>query len=362
MKYSVSKIALPVVTVLGLLLVVAWISGALTEKILPGSKPFAVVKNQDVFSVIKREQQVYESVPAGIEARQSTVISSRILARIEKIHVRAGDMVTKGQVLIELEQTDLQSRVSQAEAGINSVAARLTEAKQSLSRAIDLTRKGLLASADLNKTQANHTVLLAGLTNAKQALREAKIAMSFAQVRAPITGRIVDRYAEPGDTAQPGVKLLSLYNPLSLGVEANVREQLALQLNNNQAIKVSIPALDISLESKIEELVPAGNVGSRSFLVKSRLSRTEGLVPGMYAKLHVPAGIEQSLVIPQARVAQIGQLDIVWVQSDAGVERRFVRVGKAYSDGMIEVISGLAVGDKVLPVSLIANKNTKLSG
>jgi len=350
MKHSVIKIAIPVLAIVVLLIVVAWMAGFFTNKLQPGTTPVKSVDSSQAVLVIKRQQAIYEPVPGSIEAKQSTVISSRILARIDKVHVHAGEIVQQGQLLIELEQSDLQSRVSQAKATGQSVSARLKEAKQVLARVVALVDKKLLPLAELDKAQANHNALVANLANVNQAITEAEAALGFAKVTAPIGGRIVDRFAEPGDTAQPGIKLLSLYNPSSLRVEANVREQLVLSLEIGQPVSVSIPALEASLQAEIEELVPAGNAGSRSFLVKSRLQEIKGLLPGMYAQLQVPAGSESLLLIPQDKVAKVGQLDIVWVAHGGALERRLIRTGKTYPDGMIHVISGLAEGEAVMPI------------
>ena len=350
MKSLSIKLVVPIIAILTLLVMIAWMAGVFTQKMSPGLTVLAKSERTDTIAVIRREQPIFESVPASIEAKQATLISSRILSRIEKIHVRAGDMVAKGQTLIDLEKTDLQSRVSQAQASTESVNARLTEALQSLSRAKELTQKGLLAQADLDKAQSNHDSLVADLMNAKQALEEANAALSFARVTAPINGRVVDRFAEPGDTVQPGVQLLSLYNPISLRAEANVREKLALSLQAGQLLQVTVPALGKSINSEIEEIVPVGNSGSRSFLIKSRLQQSQQLLPGMYAQLHIPAGTQSLLLIPKDRVAQIGQLDIVWVANQESVERRLIRTGKTYPDGMIEVVSGLVENERVLRV------------
>ena len=349
MNKSFTHIAVPIATIIGLLLMVAWIAGAFTDKLSPGSSAAATIDSSAALPVISRKQTIYEPVPASIQAKQATVISSRILSRIEKIHVRSGDTVSKGQLLLELDETDLQSRLSQTQAGINAVNARLTEAKLSLTRATDLIKTGVIARADLDKARANHDMLVADLANAQQASREAEAALGFAKIRAPISGRVVDRFAEPGDTAQPGMPLLSLYNPLTLRIEAHVRERLALSLALEQTLQVDIPAIDRHIMSTVEELVPAGNPGSRNFLVKSRLQYSEGLLPGMYARLIIPAGTQSMLLIPAQRVARVGQLDVVWVVKQGVAERRFIRTGKRLDDGMIEVISGLSSGEKILP-------------
>ncbi|MFT5692490.1 MAG: membrane fusion protein (multidrug efflux system) [Oceanicoccus sp.] len=350
MNFRVTKFAIPVITIIAILVVVAWFGGAFTNKVSPGVTTVKEETLPSVVIVIERKQPLFEPVPATIKAKQTTIISSRILSRIEKIHVSAGARVNKGQLLIELEKEELLSRASQAMAAINTVKAHLLEAKLSFERALELSRSGVISKADMENAQARHDALTAELVTAQQGLKEAEAALSFGQIHAPINGRIVDRFAEPGDTVQPGAQLLILYNPVSLRVEANVRERLALSLSVDQPLKVNIPALDTELMSEIEELVPAGNSGSRSFLVKSRLKYSEGLLPGMYAQLLVPAGEESLLLIPAERVAKVGQLDIVWLDSDGVSERRFVRTGKHVGDGLLEVISGLQKGDRLLSV------------
>lgn len=348
MHKSFGKILLPLLAIAGLLLLIAWVAGVFTDKQAPGMTSPPAAAAAEVFVVIREERPAYEPVAASIQAKQATIISSRILSRIEKINVRAGDTVNQGQLLLTLEENDLQSRLSQAKATINAVSARLTEARQSLERARELTKTGMISRADLDKAQSNHDALVAELVSAQQRSGEAEAALGYARIYAPIDGRVVDRFAEPGDTVQPGVHLLSLYNPLTLRVEANIREGLALSLSLGQSLEIYIPATNSTLRSELEELVPAGNPGSRSFLVKSRLPYNEGLLPGMYARMEVPAGLESLLLIPADSVVHVGQLDVVWMQRDGRVERRFIRIGKVLPDGLVEVVSGLDEGDRIL--------------
>jgi membrane fusion protein (multidrug efflux system) len=331
-----------------LALMVLWMAGTFDSRIAPGTHVPETSENQPTIEVSLRQHAVFEPVPASVEAKQATVISSRIMAQIERVNVRAGDMVTKGQVLIKLEDSDLTSRVSQAKANLQSVNTRLAEAKLSLSRATDMAAQKLIAKADFDRAQADYDTLLANSASANQSLREAESSLAFATITAPIDGRIVDRFAEPGDISSPGVQLLSLYNPVSLRVEANVREELAMKLVKGQPLEVEIPSLNKKLSSEVEELVPAGNVGSRSFLVKSRLGESAGLLPGMYARLLVPAGIVSTLSVPEQNIIKVGQLNMVWVSTPDGFERRYIRTGKSYDNGTVEVISGLQARDLIL--------------
>jgi RND family efflux transporter MFP subunit len=346
---NVKRLIVPITALAALALMIAWLAGAFRDKMAPGLTPAESTPAPQAHAVVREDIEVREAVPASIGARQATTISSRTLARITDISVRAGDTVATGQLLIQLERSDLESRLQQATERVRAVDARLIEARQSLTRARQLYEQKLIAAAQLDEAQANHDALTAELASARQAVREAEVSLSFTEIRSPIDGRVVERFAEPGDTASPGDKLLSLYNPKSMRIEAAVREKLALQLELGQALQVEIPATGSALPARIEELVPAADPGSRSFTVKAQVDYAGTLLPGMYARMLIPAGRERLLLVPADRVVVYGQLEIVWVARDGHVDRRFIRTGQEVRPGMLEVLSGLNEGDQVLP-------------
>ena len=348
MSSVIRKWLVPLVAVIALLLIIAWMAGSFRTKVEPGLLTLESSPGEEPFAAIRRDVLITEPVPASIGARQATTISSRILARITKIAVRAGDTVVQGQLLLELERSDLESRLEQAREQVRAIEARLTEARLGLERAEQLHQQDLVADALLDEARAGHGALSAELATARQLVKEAEIAIGFTEIRSPIDGRVVERFAEPGDTASPGDKLLSLYNPLSLRIEAAVREALALSLTLNQELEVEIPSLKKTIRAQIEELVPAAHPGSRSFMVKARVEFDGQLLPGMYARLLVPASRESLILVPVNRVTKYGQLDIVWVQSNGQTDRRFIRAGREAEPGMLEVISGLEEGELVV--------------
>lgn len=344
------KVLLPLLAIIALLVMIAWMAGLFVEKIAPGMNTTAAEDTGVPVVVEALQVTITEKVPASVEAAQATIISSRLLARIVSIKVRAGDSVSRGDLLLELENSDIRAQVQQAEAFIGSTTARLEEARQNLKRVKELQAGGVMSVADLDKATAIHDTLVADLSGANQALEEARTALGFTEIKAPFDGRVVDRFAEPGDTAQPGSKLLALYNPLSLRVEAQVREVLALGLEVGQVLQVEIPSVQKVFDAVIEERVPAADPGSRSFLVKAGMAFDNTLLPGMYARLLVPAGTGKQLLIPADRVVHVGQLDLVWVYQDGQSYRRFVRIGQTVQNGQVEILSGLAEGELVLPL------------
>jgi RND family efflux transporter MFP subunit len=342
------KIFMSAAALVVLLLLILWMAGLFDDKLQPALKTPGMPDSANSLAIQEMSRRVIEPVSASVEAKQATLISSRIMARITEVNVRAGDRVTQGQALITLDKRDLEAKVQQSREQIRAVEARLKEARQSLERARLLHKQGLLAIADLQRAEANFAALTADLAAAGQALQESETALSFALIRSPIDGVIVDRFAEPGDTASPGGKLLAVYNPLSLRVESHVRESVALTLASGQALQVEIPSLQKRLTGMVEEIVPAAEAGSRSFLVKVSIPFEADLLPGMYARLLVAVGESKGIFVPADRVVQVGQLDVIWVLENNQVQRRFVRVGDVMDDGLIPVLSGLKAGDTLL--------------
>ena len=342
------KLLVPILALVFLLTMVAWLAGFFNAKVAPQIKTsIATASNDNGYIVTRLKSEDLEGVAASITAKQATIISSRILARIDDIKVRSGDEVKQGDILISLEQNNLSSQAIEANEQVKAMQARHKEAQQNFQRAKELYKKKLVSEFELDKSKADYQSISAELTAAKQSLEQAKTTLSYATLRAPINGKVVERFAEPGNTAQPGTKLLSLYNPLSLRVEAQVREALALTLTQGQKIQIELPAKKMTLNGLIEEIVPAANIGSRTFLIKVSIDYSENLLPGMYARLLIPAGISNKLYIPQELVSRVGQLTFVWLDVNGKAERRFVRIGKTNKKGLVVIISGLQQGDKV---------------
>lgn len=339
---------LPGIAVIGLLVLMIWMADGFGPKIEPGAAAGVKVPFADGVVVEPETVVLYEAVPGTVSARDATIVSSRLLARVSKVLVRAGDIVEAGDVLVQLESADLEARVNRSRSQAEAVSVRVVEAKRNLERAVELQQRKLVAEIQVDSARADASSLEAEYQSAKQALEEAQTALSFATVSAPIGGRIVDRFVEPGDLASPGVPLLSLYNPGAMRVEAQVREERALELTLGQTLMVDLPALSRRVNGTVDEIVPAADAAARSFLVKISLPAAMDLRPGMYARVTVPAGTVERILVPADQVVEVGQLDLIHVGTANGVERRFVRLGRVHEDGRVEILAGLESGELVV--------------
>ena len=341
------KLASVILSSVGLLLVIAWMADLFEDRIEPGVIESSPASAEQGIPAQLQPVAVTESVPGTIVAREATDISSRMMARIESIAVRSGDAVRKGDLLVQLEKADLEARSAQARDQVASIRARLDESRLQLERIETLLAKGQIARAEYDRAAAAVASMQADLSAAEQALHENETALAFSTIRAPIDGRIIDRFAEPGDTATPGQKLLSLYNPLSLRVEAHAREGLALALTDGESVFVDIPSLNRQSTGTVEEIVPAANPGARSFQLHVALDYSPDVLPGMFARLNFTVGAEDRLLIPVAMISQVGQLDMIGIVENGQIQRRVIRTGEVRGDD-VEVLSGLEPGERLV--------------
>ncbi len=329
--------------------VMAFLAGTFSRNIEPGT---VAAESQPIEGVIVAVEAVRTKVqanaPGTVQAQREAVLSPRITARITAVNVRAGDAVDEGAVLVELDERDLESRVRQRRDRAAAAQARLDEAERHFARIQDLYERDVVPRSDLDRAEADRDAAQAELARSRDAVEEARTALSHATIQAPMAGRVVDRLAEPGDTARPGVPLLRIYDPGSLQLDAHVRESIAARLERGESLTARIDAIDTTLEVTIDEIVPSAEPGSRTFIVRAGLPRHANLYPGMFGRLIIVTGSEQRVEVPAAAIERVGQLEFVRVVSERGSVRRHVRTGETTPDGRVEVMSGLSAGEQVV--------------
>ena len=330
---------------------VVWLSGGCGERI--GSEdltlaPATAPGSGGVVEVVERESDFFEQASGTISPARHTTVSSKILAGIDAIAVRAGDVVEEGAVVVTLDSRDLEARLKAAEEEASGARAALDLARSERDRIARLYKSNVASRQQFDRANADYEVTKAKLESAEQGATDAKVAFSYSEIRSPVTGRVIDRLAEPGDTAAPGEPLLRIYDPGAMRLEAPVREGLATRLTPAQELRVRVEALDLSLEGRIDEIVPAAEPGARTFLVKVRLPHDLRLYAGMFGRVSIPAGRGLRLIVPKRAIERIGQLEYATVVTDDGAaHRRLVTTGTEVSPQDVEVLSGLSAGERV---------------
>lgn len=341
-----ARIVLPSIAIVVLML---WVLGVFRRgRIEPASLPppveaAALAATAPVESL---ELPAEQEVTGTVRPEQVFTVSSRVTANILEIHAAAGRRVGAGEVLVVLDDRDLRKRVEQAWEAVRGAEATLAQARSDFERDRRLFEQQVIAAYDFEHVRTKLRLAETGVEQLKRIAEEAEVSLTYAVIRSPAAGVIVDRLAEPGDLAAPGRPLLSMYDESRLWLEASVPEELLAQLRPGQPRMVRIDAVGRDVPGRVAEIVPSADPMSRAVAVRVRLERTAGIVPGMFGRLRIAQAPEKTLVVPAAAVIRAGQLAFVDVADHGRLARRTVQLGRAIGD-RYEVLSGLAEGEQV---------------
>lgn len=303
-----------------------------------GDEPTAEVR------LIKRPR--FESAVGTVRAVHESSIASKILARVVEVNVKAGQPVTKGDVVARLDDSDLQARLKQARAAEAVAVAAHAKAVQDHERIRRAAATGAVSSQELDQVVAALRSAEAELERARQAISEAEVMLGYATLTAPLTGVVIDKRVEVGDTVAPGQILMTVYDPTRLQMVASVRESLALRLKVGDTVPAKLESLNYECTATVSEIVPEAQAASRSFTVKVTGPCPPGVYSGMFGRIFIPLDEEEIIVVPKSAVVRVGQLDMVNVVVEGRVERRSVQLGRRLN-GEVEVLSGLVPGERV---------------
>jgi RND family efflux transporter MFP subunit len=338
-----------VFSVATIVILMLWILGTFRRGVIQAAKEPVPVESA---AGLVTQQITMQTIPAvteavgTVQAEQLAAVTSRVVANIIEMRVTAGQRVTNGETLVVLDDRDLRHRVEQARDAVRSAEATLAQAQSDYKRDKPLFDQQVITPYDFEHTQTNLKTAEANLHRLQQAEREAEVNLSYAVIRSPFTGVVVDKLANLGDLAAPGKPLLTMYEQGRLWLEANVPEELMDHVRLNEVLPFRIDAVGRQMQGRVVEIVPSSDPSSRTVVVRVHLSETKDVVPGMFGRLLLPMRPEQILTVPATALIRAGQLTMVDVVSEGRVQRRTVQLGRA-AGNQFEVLSGIAAGETV---------------
>jgi RND family efflux transporter MFP subunit len=315
--------------------------------------------------VESREQQVPVNLqsPGTVHARETAVVSARVMGRIERVLVREGDNVRAGQTLVVLDDAALRAQVEQAQAGVKAaqsaqVAAQTNAALASstLGRYKQLESQKSVSAQEMDEVSRRSEAAAANLeavhaqTDAARAQESgARTMMSYTRLVAPFAGVITARMADPGTMAAPGVPLLQVDQAGTLQLYATVDESAIGAVHKGIKVQVAIDGgSSTSLSGTVAEIVPTADPSSHSFLVKIDLPSSIQTRAGMYGTAEFANGVRQAILIPRSAVVLRGSLSCVYVLDGRGIAQlRYLTLGAAQGN-LVEVLSGVSAGERLV--------------
>jgi RND family efflux transporter MFP subunit len=327
----------------------------------------------NVVTVIEKEVNEWDEFTGRLEAVESVEIRPRVSGYITEVHIEAGAVIKKGDLLYVIDPRPYQADFDRAAAEFERMQAQLKLAQIELDRAKDLRTKNTISASEFDQKAATYQGASAAAASAEAAKNSAALNLEFTQIKSPIDGRVSDARITLGNLVQPGAGPESVLttvvsvDPIYAKVDADENAILKYVKLSDEGKRVS------ARTAKIPAFVELGNEtnfpheGYIDF-VDNRLDPGTGTVraravlknwnpnlitPGFFVRVRV-AGATPYLaaLIPDKVISsQQGVKFVFVVKPDNTLERRTIETGTMF-EGKRIVKSGLKDGEKVVSTRL----------
>ena len=314
-----------------------------------------------------------------VVARRMATVSSKVTGKVLEIYVEEGMEVKKGQVLARLDPENSSTMLTMAEReleaarrNLTEIEVRLADARRNLERNEALVKQQLVSQTALDTSRAEANALAARLaaSQAQVKVSESGLAMrridyNDLNVRAPFTGVVISKDAQPGEMISPmsagggftRTGIATIVDMDSREVEVDVNEAYINRVKSNQRVEATLDAYpDAPLAAHVINIVPTADRTKATVRVRIGFEKLEPqILPDMGIKVRFlddqpvqPVATQGPRIrVPAVAVQQVDGESYVWVVSEERVERRAVTVGPE-SEGTIEIRAGVISGDELV--------------
>ena len=349
------------------------LSGCSSER-QPAPTAPETVHNVSVLPVQRAEVPDWLKAVGTVRAAQTSQLASQMAGNIVEIRVHEGDRVRRGQVLAVIDDAQARAALDRAAAAESAAGQEvavsdsdLTLAQSTLKRYQNLYDRKSVSPQEFDEVKARYQAALAhrdmtraGQAQAKAALAQAHISFSYTRIVAPFDGVITEKRADLGTLASTGLPIFTVEGLGHYRLEATVNENDLHFVRMGVQVPVVVDALqNPDLKGKVEQIMPAADPGSRSFLVKVELPADAQLRSGLFGRAQFSRGQRSSFVIPLTAVVERGQLQGIYVLDQNKVAGlRYVTLGKTSGPG-VEVLAGLQEGERFVAKPGVLDLNGK---
>ncbi|HJX34729.1 MAG TPA: efflux RND transporter periplasmic adaptor subunit [Desulfatiglandales bacterium] len=278
------------------------------------------------------------NLPAAVESFENLWVKSEASGQVRNILVKEGQMVQKGQVLVELDSRDYTSRLDRIEANYKLISIEHN-------RMSELYKRNIATASEMDKLDAQ-------LKDMEAQLRETKLALERTKITAPISGRLNEIEAKIGDSMPYDKPVAQILQIGEVKVTVGIPESDVSAVMDLKEADIIIEALD-RLKVKGRKLFLSRQPSdlARLYNLELVVDNPDGrILPGMFARVEiVKKRFEDTLAVPLYAVISQDDENFVYLEKNNKAEKRPVELG-ILEGWMIQVKSGLNVGDNVIIV------------
>jgi membrane fusion protein (multidrug efflux system) len=333
----------------------ATVRGKRAEQKPAASAPVAEFLQNDLYIVEPGALERSLPLTGSLMPLTEATVKAKVAGELVAVTVREGESVKQGQVLARIDLTEVGAKVAAREADVAAARAQLVWAEKNRSQQKALLDKAFISQSAFDNIQSNYDVAIAKLHAADAELVVARKSQGDAVLVAPFSGIVSARLAQPGERVALDAKVVSIVDLSRLQLEASVPPAAIGQVKVGQSMNFRVEGFgEREFAGRIERINPAATAGSRSISIYAVIDNGEGLLRGgMFAQGALTLSrVDNAISVPASAVREeIGQT-FVYAIDDGLVKRKNVKVGEPDAAGRVQVLEGLAAGDRIVRVNL----------
>ena len=314
------------------------------------AQPSVELAAGDVVRAEARELQRGLPVSGSLKAVDSAFVKARVPGELQGLTLREGDAVKAGQVVARIDATESQARLKQALQQADAAKAQIDIAQRQYSNNKALVDQGFISRTALDTSANNLAAAEATHRAALAAVELARKGLDDTVLRAPISGMVSQRLAQPGERVPVDGRVIEIVDLSRLELEATLSAADSVEVRVGQEASLQVEGSTRAVAARVARINPSAQPGSRSVVVYLSIVDPAGLRQGLFAQGTLAVGRASAIAVPLSAVRTDKPAPYVQVVEDNKVAHKAVQTGargEADKDHWVAV-QGLAAGATVI--------------
>ena len=324
-------------------------------------KESGAVEQDDTPTVVAEKKDIDFSIRVSGDVMPDTQldVKAEVGGRIKVLHVEPGATVKAGDVLVEIDDTDILTEMDSAKTEIEGAKLSVTKAERNFERAKDLFDEKLISQEAFDNLSSELDISKNSYTKAEKKMQLVQDKLNKTKVYAPGDGTVLTVPVVEGQVAiaaasvNSGTTLMSIANLSKLIVETHVNQVDVSRLAPKQQVRIVAEALkDVEMNAELTFIAPVATIrnGIKGFTVRAAIHQTTArMKPGMTVQISIPVAHAEDVVsVPVSAVFKgSGNSRVVYVRKGMKTEKRPVKIGISNTEDA-QILQGLTVGEEIL--------------
>jgi RND family efflux transporter MFP subunit len=320
-----------------------------------GPPPAPPPREVEILTITPTEVRDSQEYLGTLLSRKTARVAPQVAGYVRKIHVRPGQVVTEGTVLMEIDAREETAALQSAQAARAAANARLELARQTRVRTEALQKEGLANGQEVDRTRADEAAAAAEARVAGAQIAQRQVQLQYNVVKAPVAGTVADVMVNPGDYVGPTTALTSIMGGGQLEISVPVPAPRARQVSTTTAIELLDSKGALLTTVPVYFIAASADPLTQLVELKALVPEEAGLRPGELVRARVIYATSKALQVPAlAIVRQSGQPFVYLVSDKDGglvVSRKPVKLGPLGASSYV-VLEGLTAGERVATSSI----------